>query len=151
MLSRTSPRMGGVNQEDGERERLFPSHLLLLGGDDVVMVTSAAQAMEVARTIAERFFHYTGGKSTISIGVVLAPVKYPFGLLQDLAEGAFKHAKMGGGKEEPYKEHNYIRLCETLIILMTVTGTSSHDFKKVDKSLHDRHVKVSGHEGRVGF
>jgi hypothetical protein len=155
------PVWEGVNQESGKRESLFPFDLLLLGGDDVVMVTSAAVAMEVARTIATSFHKYTKEKDadkkghTLSIGVVLAPVKYPFGLLQDLAEGALKHAKMEGAKRKLDKERGKKTIAsdygETLINFMTVTGSTSHDFKKVYKSLYDRDGKVSGHEGKVAF
>src|SRR5260370_27860765 len=78
---------------------LFPFDILLVGGDDIIMVTPAAKASDVALTIAQEFERLTKEKDpkgkgyTLSVGVVLAPVKYPFGLLQDLAEGALKFAK----------------------------------------------------------
>ncbi len=148
------PVWEGVNQESSEKEHLFPFDLLLLGGDDVVMVTSAAVAVEVARTIATSFHKYTREKDpkkqghTLSIGVVLAPVKYPFGLLQELAESALKHAKTEGAKRRDTTTSAY---GDTFINFMTVTGSTSHDFKKVYKSLYDRHVKVSGHKSEVAF
>lgn len=155
------PVWEGVNQEIGKRESLFPFDLLLLGGDDLVMVTSAAVAMEVARTIAMSFHKHTKEKDadkkghTLSIGVVLAPVKYPFGLLQELADSALKHAKMEGAKRkldrERGKKTSTSEYGETFINFMTVTGSTSHDFKKVYKSLHDKREKVSGHEGKVAF
>ena len=140
---------------------MFPFDLLLLGGDDVVMVTSAAVAMDVARTIATSFHKYTKEKDpkkeghTLSIGVVLAPVKYPFGLLQDLAESALKHAKMEGAKRKLERKRGKKTITsaygDTLINFMTVTGSTSHEFKKVYKSLLDRSVKVSGHKNDVAF
>lgn len=153
------PVWEGVNQESGKQEKLFPFDLLLLGGDDVVMVTSAAVAIEVARTIATSFHEHTREKAsdkkghTLSVGVVLAPVKYPFGLLQDLAESALKHAKMEGAKRERKrgKETTKFDYGDTRINFVTVTGSTSHDFKRVYKSLHDRHVKVNGYKDEVTF
>ena len=89
----------GINQQTNRQETMFPFDLLLLGGDDVVMVTSASVAMHVALTIAKTFHEQTKSRDprgkgyTLSVGVVLAPVKYPFGLLQDLAESTLKAAK----------------------------------------------------------
>mgnify|MGYP002402070883 CR=1 FL=1 len=151
------PVWEGVNQESGKQENLFPFDLLLLGGDDVVMVTSAVVAMDVARTIATSFHKYTREKDpkkqghNLSVGVVLAPVKYPFGLLQDLAESALKHAKMEGAKRKLEKETITSAYGDTLINFMTVTGSTSHDFKRVYKSLHDTHGKGNGHDGEVAF
>ena len=85
-------------------EKLFPFDILLLGGDDIVMVTDAAKAMDVAYTIAKEFSQYTEASKifgvsdracTLSVGVVLAPIKYPFSLLQDMADKTLKAAKKG--------------------------------------------------------
>lgn len=88
----------------------FPFDILLLGGDDLVMVTPASQAMDVALTTAKGFNELTKGWEpegkgyTLSIGVILAPIKYPFGLLQDLAETTLKAAKKKSGKQEKQEE-----------------------------------------------
>lgn len=130
------PVWEGRNSESGNAEKLFPFDLLLLGGDDVVMVTPASEAMNVACTIAEQFYKHTGNKYTLSIGVVLAPIKYPFGLLQDLAESTLKYAK-----KEAAKRQRESKFKDTLINFMTVTGSTSLDFNKVYKSLHTRDDK----------
>lgn len=127
------PVWEGRNSESGNAEKLFPFDLLLLGGDDVVMVTPASVAMDVACTIAEQFYKHTGSKYTLSIGVVLAPIKYPFGLLQDLAESTLKYAKKEGAKRESKSKYG-----DTFINFMTVTGSTSLDFNKVYKSLHKK-------------
>lgn len=129
-------------------ETLFPFDLLLLGGDDVLMVTPASVAMDVAGTIAKRFHELTDKQHTLSIGVVLAPVKYPFGQLEDLAEETLKYAKTEGAKRS--KESAY---GDTFINFMTVTGSISQDFKKVYASLHEKDgsVSVNGHRKRVQF
>ncbi|HLZ55610.1 MAG TPA: hypothetical protein VKR06_01575, partial [Ktedonosporobacter sp.] len=78
-------------EQGGKTVPLFPFDILLVGGDDIVMVTDATKAMDVALTIAQEFRKLSG--YTLSIGVVLAPVKYPFGLLREIVEGALKFAK----------------------------------------------------------
>jgi hypothetical protein len=133
------PVWEGLNQEDGKQEWMFPFDLLLLGGDDVVMVTPASVAMDVAKTIAKRFYEHTEGKHTLSVGVVLAPIKYPFGMLEDLAESTLRYAKTEGAKR-PHAS----RYRDTFINFMTVTGSTSHDFKKVYTSLHHKLVQTNG-------
>src|SRR5205814_1003227 len=64
----------------------FPFDVLLVGGDDIVMVVPADKALQVAYTLAEQFHNATNNKYTLSVGVVLAPVKYPFNLQRELAE-----------------------------------------------------------------
>ncbi|MHB8597672.1 MAG: Cas10/Cmr2 second palm domain-containing protein [Ktedonobacteraceae bacterium] len=120
----------GTVLPEGQGESVFPFDILLLGGDDVVMVTPASVAFDVALTIADKFHEYTG--YTLSVGVVLAPVKYPFGLLLDLAETTLKFAKDEGAKRrfkakekgQPYTEMGMINF-------MTVLGSTSRNFKKV--------------------
>jgi hypothetical protein len=74
----------------------LPFEILLVGGDDIVMVTSATLALQVAHTLAERFQHHTSGQHTLSTSVVLAPVTYPFSLQRQLAEDTLKEAKKAG-------------------------------------------------------
>ena len=75
---------------------VFPFDILLLGGDDLVMVTPASSAMDVALTIAKRFNELTigwgreGNGYRLSVGVILAPIKYPFGLLQAACRNDFE-------------------------------------------------------------
>jgi GGDEF domain-containing protein len=130
------PVWKGRTEENDIIERLFPFDLLLLGGDDVVMVTSAAASMDVALTIAERFHELTKAKDpkgegyTLSIGVILAPIKYPFGLLQDLAESALKFAKKDGARAKDGDR--------TRINFFKLTGGSEPDFKDVYNKLYHR-------------
>ncbi len=121
---------------------MFPFDILLIGGDDIMIVTPAARALDIACTIARTFSEQTAGNGpdgkgyTLSVGVVLAPVNYPFGLLQDLAESTLKAAKKEGAKRETRDE--------TFINFMTVTGSTSLDFKKVYQSLVNKKGKVDG-------
>src|SRR5439155_7319491 len=80
-------------EREGKSVSIFPFDILLVGGDDIVMATEATKTMDVALTIAEEFLKLTEYAHTLSVGVVLAPVKYPFGLLREIAEGALKFAK----------------------------------------------------------
>ena len=43
-------------QSDGTGDELFPFDILLLGGDDVVIVTPASVALQVAHAIAKAFY-----------------------------------------------------------------------------------------------
>lgn len=134
-------------------DHTFPFDILLLGGDDVIMVTPASVALDVARTIAEEFHRLTQEKErkwkwesrkgdpegfTLSVGVVLSPVKYPFGLLQELAEDMLKSTKKEGAKravpqriKQAQGETEEQEVDDTLINFMSVTGSTSLDFKRV--------------------
>ena len=110
--------------KDGKSVSLFPFDILLVGGDDIVMVTDATKTMDVALSIAQEFHRLSN--YTLSIGVVLAPVKYPFGLLREIAEGALKFAKSESAKARAQGESD-----DTRINFLTVTGGSSSDFKNI--------------------
>ncbi len=133
---------------------MFPFDILMIGGDDIMVVTPANVAIDIALTLAKTFQEETRKHDirpekegyTLSVGVVLAPVKYPFGMLQDLAESTLKYAKKVGAKRPPVSKYG-----NTLINFMTVTGSASHDFNRVYQSLHDKHVRVSGHRGDIAF
>lgn len=135
-----------VIQDDERKQPMFPFDILLIGGDDIVVVTPAAVALDVALTLAKQFHKNTNKQHTLSIGVVLAPLKYPFGMLQDLAESTLKAAKMEGAK----RAHTSVYR-DTFINFMTVTGGTSHDFKKVYKSLHSKDIRVNGRRSKPAF
>ena len=75
----------------------WPFDILLLGGDDLVMVTRAESAMQVALYITKRFPVLTeerwGKPLNLSTSVVLTHVNYPIGSLLDLAESSLSFAK----------------------------------------------------------
>lgn len=88
-------------QPDGGVLPLVP---LLLGGDDMVIVTRAQSALEIAIDLVERFAERTqqslGRQLTLSVGVVLAHAHFPFRVMLDLAESALKFAKREGATHE---------------------------------------------------
>ena len=124
-----------------QHKHLFPFDILLLGGDDIAMVVPATVALDVASTLAKKFYEEANKgidkedeKHSLSVGVVLSPVKYPFGLLQDLVEGTLKFAKKRSsmpGTSSAYKT----QYGDTSINFMTVTGSTSHEFEKVYSTL----------------
>lgn len=159
-LSNQNP--SGANHssnKNGFPQWMFPFDILLLGGDDLVMVTPASSAMDVALTTAKSFNELTKGWGfegkgyTLSVGVILAPIKYPFGLLQDLAETTLKAAKKRQGKqekqEEPKESSTY---GDTSINFMVVAGSTSHDFDKVYRQMRNKKdIQVSGYDSKVNF
>ncbi len=154
---------------DTLKKPLFPFDILLLGGDDVMLVVPASSAMDVALTIAKEFYALTEEQAakrkeqaiqrqigeitgereklykphTLSVGVVLAPIKYPFGLLQELVSSTLKFAKMEGAKKAKAHTTQQSEYGNTLINFMVVTGSTSLDFKKVYTNLSDKKVPVS--------
>ncbi len=116
---------------------LFPFDILLVGGDDIMLVTDAAKAMDVALSIAREFRRLTKNQYTLSVGVILAPIKYPFGLLLKMAETTLKFAKKAGAddrtrtKQEGVKEFD-----DTRINFLTVAGSSRNDFNAVYNSVY---------------
>jgi hypothetical protein len=141
-----------VVQANGDSPPMFPFDILLIGGDDIVIVTPATYAMDVALTIAQQFHEYTKERDpekkghTLSVGVVLAPIKYPFGLLQDLAESTLKFAKQEGARQPRESAYGATR-----INFLVVAGSTSHDFKTVYAMLHNKHVRVSGQKDKATF
>jgi hypothetical protein len=137
---------------------MFPFDLLLVGGDDILIVTPADVALDVALTLAKTFREVTveGDPEqkghTLSVGVVLAPIKYPFGLLHDLAEEALKFAKREGARRmEGTAQKRASAYGDTFINFLVVTGSTSQSFEKVYSSLHEKHGRVSGRAQEVAF
>jgi hypothetical protein len=140
--------------EDTQQHKkpLFPFDVLLIGGDDIIIVTRASVALQIARTMAQEFYTWTGKQFqqafpawseeekqglTLSVGVVLAPIKYPFGLLFKLAEGTLKAAKKKGADLPSNEEYG-----KSCINFVTVTGNTGPEYKTVYDRLQ-REVKAS--------
>lgn len=163
---------------------LFQFDLLLLGGDDVLMVTPAPVALDVARTIAESFYKHANPQETrtekqqangnipkkhaLSIGVVLAPVAYSFGMLLDLAESTLNYAKKEGAKRgsraaeaarmatstaatDQAKAAEFSKYGDTFINFLVVAGSTSQDFATVYAGLQDKHGWLPEQKQEVKF
>lgn len=120
----------------GRHEAVFPFDILLMGGDDLCMVTPASVALDVALTLAETFRDETGRdgidqRRTLSVAVVLAPIAYPFGLLQEMAETALKFAKKAGAEARSRARSSGQSIDDTRINFLIVTGSSSSKFQEI--------------------
>lgn len=115
----------------------FPFDILLLGGDDLVMVTVAHKAIETATTIVDSFRKYTSSRwkepLNLSLGVAIAHAKFPFGNLLNMAENLLKFAKKEGVKRE--QQHSDPDNKHGLINFQVVSASNSlnfsEDYKKV--------------------
>jgi len=108
----------------------FPFDILLIGGDDIVMVTPADKAIQVARALAEKFHEHTNKEYTLSIGVVLAPVKYPFSLQYGLVDEILKAAKKSGAKRHADNASSNDGQEQSRINFLVVTGNTSLSYQK---------------------
>jgi len=139
---------------DEDTPWMFPFDVLMIGGDDMIIATPADVALDVALTLAKTFHDETKKNDirsakpgcSISVGVVLAPVKYPFGLLQELAESTLKFAKKSVAQKAAAKNPPKTNYRDTVINFMTVTGSNSLDFNKVYNLLHNKYIRVGGQE-----
>ncbi|MBX5452194.1 MAG: hypothetical protein IRZ24_19180, partial [Thermogemmatispora sp.] len=125
---------GGQPQKDGY---FFPFDVLLLGGDDLMLLTSGDRALSVALEVARVFraeAHEQQG--TLSVGVVFAPLKYPFGLLHDLAENALRFAKKQARLDQWRDAGDGD---DTRINFLVVAGASTHEFDYLYKTAYCRH------------
>jgi hypothetical protein len=112
----------------------FPFDILLVGGDDIVIVTPANKAIQVAHTLAEKFRESTE-KYTLSIGVVLAPVKYPFSLQHILVEETLKAAKESGAKQARNASSND-KQEQSRVNFVVITGNTSLNYQKQYEEMH---------------
>ncbi|MBA2394155.1 MAG: hypothetical protein H0V70_15615, partial [Ktedonobacteraceae bacterium] len=117
---------------------IFPFDILLMGGDDICMVVPASAAMDVALTIAETFRRETHEEHTLSVGVVLAPVTYPFGFLREMAESNLKFAKKAGADVNAQARKSSTTIDDTRINFMIVTGSSSSNFSSIYNTIYRR-------------
>lgn len=111
-----------VKRHCPEEAGLIPVQILILGGDDLVLVLPADRALEFAILLSDSFTRnakegfaelvkrdaelgaemdevFQGHGLTISIGVAIGKHSQPFRLLLDQAEGLLKLAKKKGSQE----------------------------------------------------
>lgn len=110
-----------VALDRGENPGRLPANILLLGGDDLLVLLPADRALSFALQVTAAFERLTRERQaqlpeparqffadhgladrglTISCGVALGPARYPFYLLLDLAEELLRSAKRGGSDDE---------------------------------------------------
>ena len=127
----------------GDKE--FPFDILMLGGDDLVMVTTAHKAIEVSLKIAEKFSEITntdlGRSLKLSVGVAIAHTTFPFSSLLKLAEQALKFAKKEAAKR---RRQGQQETKEGLINFIVESNSNSLDFDQYyNETLSDEDHKLS--------
>lgn len=78
------------------KEGIRPYEVLMLGGDDLLLVCRADMALAFAHHYAEALQSYTlvdGSPLSVAIGVAIAKATYPFHRLHELAESLASSAK----------------------------------------------------------
>lgn len=117
-----APEIAKVREalERGEKPKPLPADILLLGGDDLLLLLPADRALRFVLYVTEAFERLTRERQarlpeaarrfftkrgladrglTISCGVALGPGRYPFFLLLDLAEDLLRNAKRAGSTD----------------------------------------------------
>jgi hypothetical protein len=135
-----------------------PFEVLMLGGDDLVMVTRAQSALDTALTTVEEFERLTGEKLqsrglsgeewakpvSLSAAVVISHSHFPFGSLLHLAETALKAAKRDGARASAAATG----VSSTARINFLVVSSSNHqDFD----DYYDSQLRRKGEDGRELF
>lgn len=83
----------------------FPFEILLLGGDDILVLVPANRAIKTTIDFCDKFKDKTG--VSISAGVIITHANYPMHQMIDYAEQLLKSEKKESNKN-PEKEENYI-------------------------------------------
>lgn len=122
----------------------WPFDILLLGGDDLVMVTRAQSAVEVALQVLEQFpkitKQYWGKPLSLSASVVLAHVNYPIGSLLHLAESGLKFAKKSAAR----RKHAGETLPGGLLNFLVVSSANHLDFGDYYQQVLQQEEKKNG-------
>jgi len=125
----------------------IPVDILLLGGDDLVVVLPAEMAIPFAVRMSELFEEFSlrrqeelaeparsffgqrlGGHGlTVSCGVVIAPSRFPFYLLLDLVEELLASAKKGGSRDPKARRY----WVPSYIDLHVQGGSAVHDLHAI--------------------
>lgn len=125
------------------REGRLPFDILMVGGDDLVLAVPAHLALQVARTLAGRFQEHTKGACSLSVGVVLAPITYPFGATRQLAEETLKAAKTAGTKQRQNASDSMNQPDPSFLNFVVVMGSTSLSYKRLYGQMHRTDEKRS--------
>lgn len=148
--------------------RSLPADVLLLGGDDLLVLLPADRALPFALKVTEEFEKSTRSKIgaltgdasaffakrlegrglTISCGVAIGRSNYPFYLLLDLAEMLLKNAKRAGSEA---KQQTVRYGAPAYIDFHVVSGASSYELKQVRADDYFAETPSSGHPASRTF
>lgn len=124
----------------------LPFDVLLLGGDDLVMVTPADKIAEVAIVIADKFKKAMKGSGiTLSIGMVIAKTHFPFNQFLEIAEDLLKSAKLELAERSGIAQKNKAdtdsgKKEDCFINFMTISASGSLKFRKEDYTVKPKHT-----------
>jgi len=79
------------------RREIAPFEILLMGGDDLMLVTAGDLAVSVALDIVDSYERHALHDLTLSLGLVLTHARFPIYAMHDLAAALLKSAKKVGG------------------------------------------------------
>lgn len=118
----------------GQTAKILPFDVLLLGGDDLVIATTADRAFGVAKTLVNSFYSTAterlGRKTSVSVGISIAHSHYPLHTLLELAEGALRHAK----RERYYRLRKHPEADLPGLISYILVGNASHsDYESYER------------------
>ena len=110
---------------------VLPFDILLLSGDDLVMVTPADKVLDVALQIGEEFDRRMKAEDiTLSTGLVIAKSHFPFNQFLSISENLLKSAKLEIAKRE--KEKKGVKMEEGCMNFMTISASGSLSFNIED-------------------
>ncbi len=123
-----------VNKRHETPQIMLPFDVLLLGGDDLVIVCQAKQALNVAIEICNKF-HQKTGEFSLSVGVAFAHTNFPIRILLRVAENLLKVAKKERAKTmrrekdqeqlDTFTKNQIEEFQEGTINFMTISNSSS--------------------------
>lgn len=123
-------------------QNVLPFDVLLLAGDDLVMVTRAQSALQVAVQLVEDFSSISeqyGRRLKLSASVVIAHDRFPFQAAHKTAESGLSFAKQ---KAHELKMQG--KECSTgLINFLVLSSPSSLDFQ----GIYNTDLKTIAHDG----
>lgn len=131
------------------KNNLLPVNILILGGDDMMMVTTAENAIKIALEYCENFQEATKKDSSIpeisiSAGVVIAKDTYPINSYVALGEELLKMAKK---KSIEYREEDK----EVGTIDYKVVTAAFSESIKITRYKKDRYYKKGNNEFFLTF
>lgn len=130
-----------------KKSAIFPFEIIMLGGDDLILVTVADKALEVAAALAAGFEEKTCQKSpavrlSLSVGVTIAHASYPFYAILDTAEELLKSAKMRSFELNSVSNKGLQGAVDFMVITNT-SGLSVKQLRKEEFSYLDGAASVS--------
>lgn len=126
-----------------QNQSCYPFEILLLGGDDLMVVVPANKAIEIAKDFCDGFLNSTSYKTrseeetgvSISAGVIITHANYPIHQMMDHAEQLLKSAKELSNEFYQANEGKPAREREiNSVDFMVLTGALLQDVKDMRKN-----------------